>query len=263
MPAVRDKLTKVFKAFTYRDFRLLWAGAFTSSVGTWMQSVAQSWLVLTISGNAAYLAWADASAGRAVPRLLALRRRARGPDGPAADPAPLAGRPALLGVPPRVPRLHEPRRGLDDPRPVPRRRARAVLRRAGVPGARPDARRQGRPSERGRAQLDPVQPRARHRPGPRGRGVLQARRGRVLRAERPLVLRGHPRAPRSQARGADRNGQRQRDGEPQGGPRGREQRPGAPRASSASRSSAASARSRSSRSCPSSPRTSSRATSRS
>jgi MFS family permease len=60
VPAVRDKLTKVFKAFTYRDFRLLWAGSFTSSVGTWMQSVAQAWLLLTISGNPQYLAWADA-----------------------------------------------------------------------------------------------------------------------------------------------------------------------------------------------------------
>jgi predicted MFS family arabinose efflux permease len=58
VPAVRDRLTKVFKAFTYRDFSLLWAGAFTSSVGTWMQSVAQSWLILTISGKASYLAWA-------------------------------------------------------------------------------------------------------------------------------------------------------------------------------------------------------------
>ncbi|MGA7991346.1 MAG: MFS transporter [Thermoanaerobaculia bacterium] len=55
---MRDRLTKVFKAFTYRDFSLLWAGAFTSSVGTWMQSVAQSWLILTISGKASYLAWA-------------------------------------------------------------------------------------------------------------------------------------------------------------------------------------------------------------
>ena len=53
-----DGLRRVFKAFTYRDFRLLWAGAFTSSVGTWMQTVAQSWLVLTISGKASYLAWA-------------------------------------------------------------------------------------------------------------------------------------------------------------------------------------------------------------
>lgn len=44
-------LDRVFKAFRYRDFRLLWVGACTSSVGTWMQKVAQSWLVLSISGS--------------------------------------------------------------------------------------------------------------------------------------------------------------------------------------------------------------------
>ena len=42
-------LRRVFKAFHYRDFRLLWIGACTSSIGTWMQIVAQSWLVLDIS----------------------------------------------------------------------------------------------------------------------------------------------------------------------------------------------------------------------
>jgi MFS family permease len=42
-------LARVFKAFQYRDFRLLWAGACTSSVGTWMQKLAQSWLVLDLS----------------------------------------------------------------------------------------------------------------------------------------------------------------------------------------------------------------------
>ena len=41
--------TRLFKAFQYRDFSLLWAGACTSSIGTWMQIVAQSWLVLEIS----------------------------------------------------------------------------------------------------------------------------------------------------------------------------------------------------------------------
>lgn len=56
---MRERLTRVFKAFTYRDFSLLWAGAFTSSCGTWMQTVAQSWLLLTISGKPQYLAWAD------------------------------------------------------------------------------------------------------------------------------------------------------------------------------------------------------------
>jgi predicted MFS family arabinose efflux permease len=44
-------LRRVFKAFHYRDFRLMWVGACTSSVGTWMQKLAQSWLVLSISGS--------------------------------------------------------------------------------------------------------------------------------------------------------------------------------------------------------------------
>src|SRR5207249_7041481 len=44
-------LRRVFKAFQYRDYRLLWFGSCTSSIGTWMQKVAQSWLVLEISGS--------------------------------------------------------------------------------------------------------------------------------------------------------------------------------------------------------------------
>jgi predicted MFS family arabinose efflux permease len=42
-------LRRVFKAFHYRDFRVLWIGACTSSVGTWMQNIAQAWLVFEIS----------------------------------------------------------------------------------------------------------------------------------------------------------------------------------------------------------------------
>jgi len=42
-------------ALTYRDFRVLWLGAFTSSIGTWMQKVAQSWLVLTLTNSPFYL----------------------------------------------------------------------------------------------------------------------------------------------------------------------------------------------------------------
>lgn len=44
-------IRRVFKAFEYPEYRLLWMGACTSSVGTWMQKVAQSWLVLSISGS--------------------------------------------------------------------------------------------------------------------------------------------------------------------------------------------------------------------
>jgi predicted MFS family arabinose efflux permease len=42
-------LRRVFKAFQYRDFRVLWIGACTSSIGTWMQNIAQAWLVFEIS----------------------------------------------------------------------------------------------------------------------------------------------------------------------------------------------------------------------
>lgn len=48
--------SKVFKAFQYRDFRLMWIGACTSSIGTWMQIVAQGWLIYRLSHSAFLLA---------------------------------------------------------------------------------------------------------------------------------------------------------------------------------------------------------------
>ena len=42
-------LSRVFKSFEYRDFRIMWIGACTSSIGTWMQKLAQSWLVFELS----------------------------------------------------------------------------------------------------------------------------------------------------------------------------------------------------------------------
>jgi MFS family permease len=52
-------LQRALAAFTYRDFRVLWFGAFTSTVGTWMQKVAQSWLVLELTGSTFYLGLDD------------------------------------------------------------------------------------------------------------------------------------------------------------------------------------------------------------
>ncbi|MFY9659513.1 MAG: MFS transporter [Terriglobales bacterium] len=49
-------IARVFKAFQYRDFRLMWIGACTSSIGTWMQIVAQGWLVYRLSHSAFLLA---------------------------------------------------------------------------------------------------------------------------------------------------------------------------------------------------------------
>src|SRR5271157_5644788 len=40
---------RIFKAFLYPDFRLVWIGACTSSVGTWMQIVAQGWLIYRLT----------------------------------------------------------------------------------------------------------------------------------------------------------------------------------------------------------------------
>jgi MFS family permease len=51
----RGELHRTLAAFTYRDFRVLWFGACTSSVGTWMQSLAANWLVLALTGSATYL----------------------------------------------------------------------------------------------------------------------------------------------------------------------------------------------------------------
>jgi predicted MFS family arabinose efflux permease len=55
-PAKESTFRRVFKAFHYRDFRLMWIGACTSSVGTWMQIVAQGWLIYRLSHSAFLLA---------------------------------------------------------------------------------------------------------------------------------------------------------------------------------------------------------------
>lgn len=48
-------LNRVFRAFHYHDFRLMWIGACTSTIGTWMQILAQSWLVYKLSNSSVYL----------------------------------------------------------------------------------------------------------------------------------------------------------------------------------------------------------------
>jgi predicted MFS family arabinose efflux permease len=49
-------IRRIFKAFQYRDFRLMWFGACASSIGTWMQIVAQGWLIYRLSHSARLLA---------------------------------------------------------------------------------------------------------------------------------------------------------------------------------------------------------------
>ena len=45
---------KTFRALRHRDFRLLWVGLAVSAVGTWMQIVAGSLLVLKITHGSAF-----------------------------------------------------------------------------------------------------------------------------------------------------------------------------------------------------------------
>jgi MFS family permease len=52
-------LRRALAAFSYRDFRILWFGAFTSTIGTWMQKVAQAWLLFEITRSSFYLGLDD------------------------------------------------------------------------------------------------------------------------------------------------------------------------------------------------------------
>jgi MFS family permease len=45
------RFPRALRALDHRDFRLFWAGQLVSLVGTWMQSVGQSWLVLELTDS--------------------------------------------------------------------------------------------------------------------------------------------------------------------------------------------------------------------
>ena len=48
-------VSEMFRALRHRNFLLFWSGAFLSNTGTWMQAVAQGWLVLQLSNSAFWL----------------------------------------------------------------------------------------------------------------------------------------------------------------------------------------------------------------
>jgi len=59
-PAINPKPTvrggrRMFRALSNRNYRIFWAGAFLSNIGTWMQAVAQGWLVLQLTNSAFWL----------------------------------------------------------------------------------------------------------------------------------------------------------------------------------------------------------------
>src|SRR6202521_3120791 len=48
-------VSEMFRALRHRNFLLFWSGAFLSNTGTWMQAVAQGWLVLKLSNSPFWL----------------------------------------------------------------------------------------------------------------------------------------------------------------------------------------------------------------
>jgi MFS family permease len=58
-PAFADpsdsRLPNIVRALRNPSFRLFWSGNFLSNIGTWMQNVAQGWLVLSLTGSAFWL----------------------------------------------------------------------------------------------------------------------------------------------------------------------------------------------------------------
>ena len=51
----RNDFPKAVRALRNRNFRLFWTGNFLSNIGTWMQNVAQGWLVLTLTNSSFWL----------------------------------------------------------------------------------------------------------------------------------------------------------------------------------------------------------------
>jgi len=48
---ISAEIRSLFRALRHRNFRLFWSGQLVSLIGTWMQTVAQAWLVLDLTGS--------------------------------------------------------------------------------------------------------------------------------------------------------------------------------------------------------------------
>ena len=179
-PAKRGVLSTTFRAFQYRNFRLMWTGAFTSTSGYFVQEVAQSWLVYH-ADRLALPARADSVPQRSADSAaLTIWRCCRGPHGPPQDLGGLAIHPnagrgdsGRLAVAGRDRSLAYHGRRADE-------RLRTSFRRAGLPGAYPFSRGQERFAERGRADVDPIQSCERHREADRRRCLRGCRSGGLL-----------------------------------------------------------------------------------
>ena len=53
--ATEPILGRTFRALRYPNYRLIWIGFFLSNIGTWMQTVAQGWLVRELTASTALI----------------------------------------------------------------------------------------------------------------------------------------------------------------------------------------------------------------
>src|SRR3954447_9315255 len=67
-PTLGERLGQTFRALHHRDFRLFWCGQVVSNTGSWMQSIAQAWLVLKLTDSP--LALGSVTMLQALPVLL-------------------------------------------------------------------------------------------------------------------------------------------------------------------------------------------------
>jgi hypothetical protein len=58
------------RALRHRNFQLFFSGQLISLIGTWMQTVAQSWLVYRLTGSGLKLEWRTLMARRTILRRI-------------------------------------------------------------------------------------------------------------------------------------------------------------------------------------------------
>src|SRR5712675_450955 len=54
-PSGQSRLPAVFRSLRHRNFRLFFGGQLISLVGTWMQSIAEAWLIYRLTGSSVLL----------------------------------------------------------------------------------------------------------------------------------------------------------------------------------------------------------------
>jgi hypothetical protein len=52
----------VWAPFRHRSFSAMWSAQFVSNIGSWMQTVAAQWLMLTLTSSATYIALVQTAA---------------------------------------------------------------------------------------------------------------------------------------------------------------------------------------------------------